>query len=151
MKHGHNLCYNILVLYLVSASQKANIHHSSPRKQYFKIIEWKRDTRTMARDSSHRLCIDSFMHGHHIYKDIWSSSISKELQCQWEVGNIHDIYAVSVVKTIDRRNTFVGHLPRQTSTICHLFLRKGGIITCTISGRWQYLADLPQGGLELPC
>ena len=57
---------------------------------------------------------------------------------------------MSVVKTICRRNTIVGHLPRQISTICHLFLRKGGIITCTISGRRQCSADLPQGGLEVP-
>ena len=77
----------------------------------------------------------SCMHGHHIYKDIWTSSIGKELQCQRKVGNTHDIYAVLVVKTIHRCNTIVGHLPRQISTICHLFLRKGGIITSTIFGR----------------
>ena len=55
------------------------------------------------------------------------------------------------MKTIRRRDAIVGHLPRQISTICHLFLRKGGIITCIVSSRRQYLTDLPQGGLEVPC
>ena len=57
------------------------------------------------------------------------------------------IYAVKVVKAIRRRNTIVSLLPRQISTICHLFLRKGGIITCTVSGRRQYSVDL----LQAPC
>ena len=56
-----------------------------------------------------------------------------------------------VVKTMRRRNTIVGHLFRQISTICHLFLRKGGIIDCTVSGRRQYSADLSKGGLEVAC
>ena len=61
--------------------------------------------------------MDSVIRGHHIYKDIWTSFVGEELQCQREVGNIHDIYAVSVVKTIRRRDTIVGHLPGQISTI----------------------------------
>ena len=109
----------------------------------------------MAHDSSYRFRMDSVIRRHiyiyiYIYKDIWTSFVGEELQCQREVGNIHDIYAVSVVKTIRRRDTIVGHLPRQISTICHLFLRKGGIITCIVSGRRQYSTDLPQGGLEVP-
>ena len=55
------------------------------------------------------------------------------------------------MKTIRRHDTIVGHLPRQISTICHLFLRNGGIITCTVSGRRQCSTDLPQGDLEVPC
>ena len=51
------------------------------------------------------------------------------------------------MKTIRRRNTIVSFLPRQISTICHLFLRKGGIITRTVSGRRQYSVDLQQ----VPC
>ena len=34
--------------------------------------------RTMVRDSSHILCMDSVIRGHHIYKDIWTSSIGEE-------------------------------------------------------------------------
>ena len=80
--------------------------------------------------------MDSVIREHHIYEDkIWSSFIGEELQCQREVGNVHDIYAVSVVKTIRRHDTIVGHLLRQISTICPLFFMKGGIITFTVSSR----------------
>ena len=32
-----------------------------------------------------------------------------------------------------------------------MFLRKGGVITCTVTGSRQYSADLAQGGMEIPC
>ena len=37
------------------------------------------------------------------------------------------------------------------STACSLFIRRGGSIYCTITGRRQYSRDLPQGGMEVPC
>ena len=42
----------------------------------------------------------------------------------------------------------IGHLPRKVSRVCSLFLRRGGHIHCTVTGR---KSDLPQGGLEIPC
>ena len=41
--------------------------------------------------------------------------------------------------------------PRKISRLCWLFIRKGGRTTCTVTGGRQYSADLPQGGLEIPC
>ena len=35
--------------------------------------------------------------------------------------------------------------------MCSVFIRRGGSITCTVNGSRRYSADLPQGGLELPC
>ena len=64
-----------------------------------------------------------------------------------EHGNIHDIYAVAVT----REDIAVGHLPRNISTPCHLFLRKGGNISCVVNGVRRFSADLVQGGLEVPC
>ena len=46
--------------------------------------------------------------------------------------------------------TTVGHVPRTISSICLLFLRKGGKLSCKIAGSHQYSCDLPQGGLDLP-
>ena len=43
--------------------------------------------------------LDSVVCGHHVYKNIWSSMLGKELKCICETGNVHDLYAVSVVKT----------------------------------------------------
>ena len=69
------------------------------------------------------------------------------LQCEKEEGNSHDLYAVAV-KQLD---SIVGHVPCMISTLCHLFLSRGGSITCTVTGIRKYSDDLPQGGLEVPC
>ena len=81
------------------------------------------------------------------YKTIWTSRIGEELICMRKVENYHDPYAVAVEKA----GVIVGHLPRKISSICNLFLRKGGSIHCTVTGSRQYSSDLPQGGLEVPC
>ena len=45
----------------------------------------------------------------------------------------------------------VGHIPRQISTPCNMFIRSSGSITCIVTGSRHYSVDLPQGGLEVPC
>ena len=67
--------------------------------------------------------------------------------CEREPENASDRYAVAVKK----EGTIIGHLPRKLSWVCSLFLRRGGAIKCTVTGRRRYSADLPQGGLEVPC
>ena len=68
--------------------------------------------------------LNSVVRGHHIYKDIWSSVHGEELYCRREFGNVHDLYAVSVIK---QGTGIIGHLPKRISTPCHLFLKKGGV------------------------
>ena len=55
-----------------------------------------------------------------------------------EPQNSHGRYAVAVQKD-DR---IIGHLPRKVSRVCLLFLRQGGVIRYTVSGRCKYAADL---------
>ena len=96
--------------------------------------------------------VDSAIRGYHIYKNIWPSPVAEErLQCEREVGNSHDPMSVAVKKLIDGESTIVGHVPRRISPLCSAFIRKGGSITCIVDGPRRYSADLPQGGLELPC
>ena len=90
---------------------------------------------------------EAMVRGYHIYNSIWEAYIGEELSCQREEDNAHDPYAVAVLKSA----TVVGHLPRKVSTLCSLFIRRGGTIHCRITGRRRYSADLPQGGLEVPC
>ena len=45
----------------------------------------------------------------------------------------------------------MGHVPRSLLPVCNLFITRGGTINCEITGPRRYSADLPQGGLELPC
>ena len=54
--------------------------------------------------------------------------------------------AVAVLKS----GIIIGHLPRKISTLCSIFLRRGGSIHC-VTGRRRYSSDLPQGGMEIPC
>ena len=58
--------------------------------------------------------IESTVRGHHVYKAAWSPYIGEELPVQREVNNIHDDFAVAVLKN---GNT-VGHVPREISRVC---------------------------------
>ena len=91
--------------------------------------------------------LTSCVRGYHVYKAVWSPSVGEEFQCEREEGNSEDPYAVA----IKHSGEVVGHVPRLMSAACSLFLRRLGTITCRIIGSRRYSADLPQGGLELPC
>ena len=106
------------------------------------------DTTATTPDIDDTFQLDSVVCSYHVYKDIWTTIYGEELQCAREVGNMQDLYAIGIVK---EGTGTVGHLPKKVSTFCTLFIRKGGTILCTITGRRQYSHDLPQGGLEVPC
>ena len=89
------------------------------------------------------LCVREY----HIYKHIWNATMSERLECVMDPSNSHDRYAVAVEKD----GMIIGHLPRKVSRVSTLFLKKGGKISCTVTGGRRYSADLPQGGLEIPC
>lgn len=91
--------------------------------------------------------IDACVRGYHYYKEIWIATEGKVLACSIDVGNTSDRYAVAVKKDSD----IVGHVPRILSSAYNLFLRKGGTISCIITGCRRYSWHLPQGGLEVPC
>ena len=73
--------------------------------------------------------------------------MGKFSHAKWKLGNVHDTFAVSVKKD----GIIVGHCPRKISSICSIFIRRGGSITCQVNGNRRYSQDLPQGGLEVPC
>ena len=101
---------------------------------------------------SYVFSIDSMIRGYHEYKTVWDDPVDgKELECKCEIGNSHDTHAVAVRKVIDGEEKTVGHVPRRLSAICSLFIRRGGAINCRVNGHRRYSADLPQGGLEIPC
>ena len=93
-------------------------------------------------DYTRDLCI----HGFHVYHNIWEAAEGEVLQCERETGNAKDRYALAV-----KKDWVIGHLSKKISRACPLFLRRGGNIQCTVTGRRRYSYDLPQGGLEIPC
>ena len=82
-----------------------------------------------------------------MYKEVWEAAIGEVLECHREPTNATDRYAVAVTKAA----TVIGRLPRKLSKVCSLFLRRGGSIRSTVTGRRRYSSDLLQGGLEIPC
>ena len=87
------------------------------------------------------------VHGFHVYKeDVWEPTIREVLLWERDVGNRHDTFVVA----IKRNDSFevVGHVP---SSICLIFIRRGGEIDYRITGTRRYSADLPQGEMEEPC
>jgi len=83
--------------------------------------------------------IDSVVHGHHVYKDIWTPFLGEELQC-CRAGNVHDLHAVAMNKP---GTGTVGHVKREISVPCDVFILGGGVITCVITGNRQYSLDNP--------
>ena len=77
--------------------------------------------------------IDAMIIGYHECNSIWEAEIDEELQCKREPVNVHDPYAVAVVKA----GVIVGHVARKISALCSTFIRKGGTISC-ITGSRQY-------------
>ena len=86
---------------------------------------------------------DSCVRGYHVYNEIWNYTIGDTLTAKPEFGNVHGPYAVAVVTPDD---VVVGHLPRNISSLCHLFLRKSGHILVQVTARRRHSTDLPQGG-----
>ena len=90
---------------------------------------------------------ESCIRGYHVYKAVWEPELGEELQCRRERVNAQDMYAIAVIKDTN----VVGHLPRKISRICSLFIRRGGTLTCRVTGARKYSSDLQQGGMEIPC
>ena len=91
--------------------------------------------------------LSTAVRGYHVYQDNWEPDIGDQLYCEREPGNSYDTFAVAVKND----TAVVGHVPRLISSICSLYIRRGGSIECTITGSRRYSADLPQGGMEIPC
>ena len=75
-----------------------------------------------------------------------AAAIGEELECDREPGNSCDRYAVAV----KRSGVVIGHLPRKVSRVCSLFLRRGGVISCTVTGGRQYSGHRLYSGHLLP-
>ena len=91
--------------------------------------------------------LHSSIRGFHIYQAIWTLVYREVLKCVRESRNRSDRFAVAVQKG----ETVVGHVPRDYSCICSLFLGRGGSIASTVTGPRHYSHDLEKGGLEIPC
>ena len=74
---------------------------------------------------------DSSVRGYHVYQDNWTPVIGERLNCERQEENPRDRYAVAIRKDGDT----VGYVPRSISTLCSVFIRRGGTIFCVVTGR----------------
>ena len=84
---------------------------------------------------------------YHFYHGILEPAIGEVLFCEQEPRNRVDRYTVAVKKN----GMMIRHIPRKISHACSLFLRRGGDIHCTVTGRRHHSSDLLQGGVEISC
>ena len=90
-----------------------------------------------------RFTVEAVIRGYHVYKSIWLNPImEEELSCERVIGNSQDTDAVAIRKTIGREVKTVGHVPCHVSSICSIFIRRGGVFVCKVQGSRQYSADL---------
>ena len=110
------------------------------------FIQSNRQEKTIIAES---FSIESTVHGHHVYKESWSSSIGEELtlSAQPESDNVFDKFAVAVL----RDNIIVGHIQWEISRLCWYFLQKRqSSIVCRITDH-RRLSDVEGNGLVVPC
>ena len=64
--------------------------------------------------------VSAMIRGYHVYMEVWNAEVNEELQCEREIGNRSDMFAVAVKKGI----VTVGHVYRQFVP----FLYRGEVI-----------------------
>ena len=78
--------------------------------------------------------------GYHVYQRVWDAANGETLTCGRELTNKSDRYAVAVMK--DSRDCYWS-LAAESFTCLSLFLKRGGTITCEVTGTRRYSVDLP--------
>ena len=78
---------------------------------------------------------------HDVYMAVF---IGESLNTQVEPGNVHDKYAVKVLKN----EAVVGLVPREISRYCSFVLNSGGTISATVTGARE---NRRGKGLTVPC
>ena len=89
--------------------------------------------------------MESCVRGYHVYGERWIPVVGEVLGCTGEPGNRKVSYAVAVCKD----SATVGYLPlkyaRLLLDVSLFFLRRGGTISCEITGRRKYSGELRHG------
>ena len=67
--------------------------------------------------------------GYHIYKDVCDPYLGDGFTTKHKWNNPHNKYAVAVLPVDAKSNRTVGHLLREISKECYLFILHGGTIS----------------------
>ena len=92
--------------------------------------------------------VESCVQGFHVYGNVWTPKVGDLIDYEQESGNLNVAYAVAIKNGVN----VIGHIPRKLLAACLLILCLGGAMSCEITdNHHRYSADLPHGGLEIPC
>ena len=84
-----------------------------------------------------------------VYKTIWIPEIGEKLTTKPARKTER---ARSIRCRYDEGEVTVGHVPREISKLCCLFMKKGRRLTCTVTGpRRRSTIPVTEGGLEVQC
>ena len=99
-------------------------------------IKWTDYIVEMAVTTCFTFSIEAIVRGYHVYQSVWEAVNGEVLECSREIGNCSDPYDVAVMKSSEETGgtATVGHIPHKISSICSIFIRRGGIIDCTVTG-----------------
>ena len=86
----------------------------------------------------------SYVTGHYHYRHIWTPKVGEELTSMYELGNVYDEFAVSVLKD----DKIVGHVPREFSEQFTTVLKSGGSIKVKIIAK---PTNTRRWGIRVPC
>ena len=87
--------------------------------------------------------LQSYITGHHQYKNVWRPELGEELTCRRYTGNPVDPMAIGVF----RGNLLVGHVSRDIKETVLREIRLGRPVTATVTGRRE---NQRRRGLEVP-
>ena len=62
--------------------------------------------------------LSTCIRGYHVYQDEWTPVLDETLSCCHDLTNIHDPFAVKVMKT----GSIAGHLPKKIVQLAHCSL-----------------------------
>ena len=82
------------------------------------------------------VCVNGAVRGYHIYGTTWNPYVGEQLTTVPETANREDKYAVAVKQNGDDESdaVTVGHIPREISKLSSFFIRRGGLISCEVTG-----------------
>ena len=81
-----------------------------------------------------------------ISKDLWNATPGEALTCIRERGNRNDVFAVAAEWQCKDMAILLGiYLANFRACVCTLFICRGGVLNCLITGSRRYSRDLPQG------
>lgn len=72
--------------------------------------------------------------GSHAFIDVWDLYLEDDFKTKHQRDNLHDKYVIAILP-VDTKEVEVGHLPKEISRVCCLFIYHGGSIISIVKSQ----------------